>query len=411
MNHHIPFFSLERQLSNIKNSLELQINQLLSSNQFVGGPYVDTFEKKFATYTETTHAISCNSGTDALWLSLAALEITPNSIVLTTPFSFIASSSEIAAHKAHPVFIDIDESYNICPKKIETWLKIHAIVRHDRAVHKKTGFPIAGIISVDLFGQCANYNAIKSIANDWNLWIIEDACQAVGAHIDNKKAGTFGDISCFSLYPTKNLGVCGDGGVMTTNSTQLAEKLFKLRNHGRATHYNYECQGRNSRLDAIQALIATEKLKYLDDYNDRRREIAQYYTKRLSKIPFIKTPRETVGHHVYHQYSIQVTNRKTIQEQLLEKKIETNIFYPKTLDQIPFLTPPKELATDCPIAHNTTQNILALPIWPELTDNEIKYVCSCLENSYVVNRNPRPLDTPAIAYTRGKRGCSESGLS
>jgi dTDP-4-amino-4,6-dideoxygalactose transaminase len=246
MKQNIPFFSIKRQWINFKSDFLPDLDRLLESNQYIGGPYIEKFEKQFALYIESLHSISCNSGTDALWLALKALEIRPSSIVLTTPFSFIASSSEIVAHLAQPVFIDVDESYNICPKKIENWLKSNAKIQNNKAFHKQTGRPIEGIVTVDLFGQCANYPRIKSIAKEWGLWIIEDACQAIGSHIKNKKAGMFGDISCFSLYPTKNLGVCGDGGVLTTNDEELSGKLFQLRNHGRKNHYEYEGYGRKT---------------------------------------------------------------------------------------------------------------------------------------------------------------------
>jgi dTDP-4-amino-4,6-dideoxygalactose transaminase len=381
----IPFFSLARQWQTVKKTINPKLQTLYESNQFIGGPYVSNFETSFAKYTGSSHAISCNSGTDALWLALKALEINPQSIVLTTPFSFIASSSEIAAHNAHPIFIDVDGSYNISPKKIESWLKINGTIRNNQTFHKKTNFPIVGIITVDLFGQCADYKKIKTIANEWNLWIIEDACQAIGAHINNKKAGTFGDISCFSLYPTKNLGAYGDGGVMTTNNNELAEKLTKLRNHGRASHYNYEMLGRNSRLDAIQALIATEKLQLLDDANNRRRKIAHTYSKRFKNLPYIKIPTEQVGHHVYHQYCVEVVgevvDRNFLQNHLSSQGVGTNIFYPKALNDIPFLQPPAALATKTPITKKLTQNILALPIWPELTDSEVNYICDCVESA------------------------------
>jgi len=389
MKQSIPFFSLSRQWQNLKKTIEPKILNLLESNQFVGGPYVVDLEKKFSEYIGSSHAIGCNSGTDALWLALKALKVEPNSIVLTTPFSFIASSSEIATQRANPGFIDIDETYNISPRKSETWLKLHAIKNDKQVIHKKTGQKISGIITVDLFGQCANYNAIKKIANEWNLWIIEDACQAVGAHVEsklfasklftNKKAGTLGDIACFSLYPTKNLGVCGDGGLLTTNNSELAQELYKLRNHGRKSNYEYECYGINSRLDAIQALVATEKLEILDKLNNRRREIAQSYTKRLEKLSFIQTPEEITGHHVYHQYCIQTENRDLLRKHLTDQNVGTNIFYPKSLDQIPFLTPEKDLQTECPVAQQATKTILALPVWPELTDEEVDYVCDCVE--------------------------------
>jgi dTDP-4-amino-4,6-dideoxygalactose transaminase len=383
MKYEIPFFSLKRQWGTIKKNILPQLDALLESNQFVGGPYVTEFEKQFAQYTNSAHAIACNSGTDALWLALHALEIEPSSIVLTTPFSFIASSSEVIAHRAYPLFLDVDESYNICPKKIETWLKSNAIMLNNKAFYKKNNAPISGIITVDLFGQCANYPHIKAIADEWNLWIIEDACQAIGAHINNQNAGTLGDITCFSLYPTKNLGVCGDGGVMTTSNPYLAERLLVLRNHGRKSGYEYECYGLNSRLDAVQAMIATEKLHSLDVWNTRRREIAHIYTNRLKNIPTIKTPVEKTGYHVYHQYCIEVANRDQLKKHLEEKNIGTNIFYPKSLNQIPYLNQAEEYKTHCPIAEQLPKTILALPIWPELTDEEVNYICDCIEETQV----------------------------
>lgn len=385
----IPFFSLKRQWNNVKENIESTIHKLLKSNQFIGGPYVEEFEKQFTKYIQCTHCISCNSGTDALWLALKALNTKPNSLILTTPFSFIASSSEIIAHNAHPVFIDIDEkTYNICPQKIEHWLKLNATIINKQATHKQSGKTIQGMIIVNLFGQGADYNAIKLIANKWNLWIIEDACQSIGAHINKQKTGNFGDISCFSFYPTKNLGIFGDGGTLTTNNATLAEKLFQLRNHGRKNHYEYEFYGKNSRLDAIQAAIATEKLKLIDSFNNRRREIANCYSEKLSNIPFIKIPQEKIGYHVYHQYCIQLINNKNLnirnelREYLTNNNIGTNIFYPKGLHQISFLNKNKQLKTDCSITEKATQNILALPIWPELKNQEINLICSHIKKFF-----------------------------
>lgn len=392
MKYNIPFFSLKRQWANLEQSILPQLHNLLKQNQYIGGPYVSQFETHFKHYTGAAHAISCNSGTDALWLALKALNIKADSIVLTTPFSFIASSSEIVAHLAHPLFIDVDESYNICPQKIENWLKSNAKNCNGKTFHTKSNRLIEGIIVVDLFGQCADFTQIKSIAKEWNLWIIEDACQAVGAHINNQKAGTFGDISCFSLYPTKNLGVCGDGGIMTTNNADLAETLKKIRNHGRASHYEYECYGINSRLDAIQALIGTEKLKRLDEYNNRRREIAQQYTEQLSQIPGITVPKETSGHHVYHQYCILLESQKhrdALRAHLTAHNIGTNIFYPKALNEISYLIPEKMLQTECPNNKRYCQTILALPIWPELTDDEVAYVCGTIRVYRVRQALPR----------------------
>ncbi|MCK4650859.1 DegT/DnrJ/EryC1/StrS family aminotransferase [Candidatus Babeliales bacterium] len=385
MKKNIPFFSLQRQYENMKEKLNLVIKDVLESQKFIGGNFVESFEKKFSCYTKTTHAISCNSGTNALWLALKALDIKQNDIVLTTPFSFISSSSEIVSLGAHPVFVDIDtKTFNIDIAKIETWIEKNTLYKENRLIEKRTGHPISGIIPVDIFGQCADYKKIKLIAEKYNLWIIQDSCQSIGA-VDSqgKKAGTQANISCFSFYPTKNLGAFGDGGCCTTNNQFLAEKIIQLRNHGRKTHYNYTMYGINSRLDGIQAAVLNEKLNFIDDWNDKRRSIAKIYNEKLSNIDFIQIPESNNGKHVFHQYCINIKSnclqRDEFIYQLNKMGIGTNIYYPKALTQIEFLNKDKRLKNNCPIAQNLTQTILALPIWPELKNEEVEYVCSCIK--------------------------------
>ncbi len=393
MQNKVPFFSLERQYKKTKSKIQEVVQKVLDSQQYIGGPFVQDFENKFKDYVKVNHAISCNSGTDALWLALKALDVQKNDIVLTTPFTFIASSSEIAAHEAHPVFIDVDEkTYNIDPQKIALWLSENAIQNGKTTVHKKTGFPITGILTVNIFGRCADYKAIKEIAKEWNLWIIEDAAQSIGAtDEDGKTSGTFGDIACFSFYPTKNLGAFGDGGCCTTNNEYLAERLIQLRNHGRKSHYNYTMQGINSRLDAIQAAVLSEKLNSLDELNASRREIAKTYKEKLSNLDFLKLPQEVNGKHVYHQYCMQVTGilRDQFSKYLNDAGIATNIYYPKSLDQMEFLNKDARLKNECPVSKKLTANILALPIWPELTKEEINYVCEVISNMQQQNVLPK----------------------
>ena len=382
MNKIIPFFSLEKQYKQNKIKIKNSIANVLDTQKFIGGSFVQDFEKNFSNYINSKFAVSCNSGTDALWIALKALDIQKNSIVITSPFSFISSSSEIVAHKSHPVFIDIEkDSYNIDPKKISSWINENTEFINNKLVHKNTNFPVVGIITIDIFGQCAGYEKIKSIADKYNLWIIEDACQAVGS-IDesNKKAGTLGNISCFSFYPTKNLGAFGDGGCCTTNDESLFEKLICLRNHGRKSHYNYSMQGINSRLDGIQAAVLSEKLKFINKLNNSRRKIAKIYNEKLSKLNSIKLPKEINGFHTFHQFCIQIPkNRDLFAQYLKEEGIGTNIYYPKSLNQIEFLNIDKRLKTDCSISENLTQTILALPIWPELEIKEVEYICDIIK--------------------------------
>lgn len=377
----IPFFSLERQWSSIETILREAMNATLASQQYVNGPATIEFEQKLAAYTGATFAVGCNSGTDALWLALKALGLKEHEIVLTTPFSFIASSSEIVALGAIPVFIDIDpETFNISASNLERWLSTNAVAGKNGPIHRETGKKIAGILTVNIFGQCANYPAIKKIADTWKLWIIEDAAQSIGSSIENRAAGTLGDISCFSFYPTKNLGALGDAGAVTTSNENLYQELKKLRNHGRLSHYEYEGIGKNSRLDSLQAAALLAKLPLVDAYNKRRRAIAEYYDQALLGLPSIKTPLALEGYHTYHQYCIRVAapQRDALRAFLTERGIGTNVFYPTDFTRIRFLNPVAELIESCPIAQALTQQIIALPIWPELTEQEIEYVATSI---------------------------------
>jgi dTDP-4-amino-4,6-dideoxygalactose transaminase len=396
MKKQIPFFSLAKQYKHNKKIFDNCVQQILESQKFIGGEFVQAFEKKFSNYTKAKHTISCNSGTDALLLALKSLHLKKNTIVLTTPFSFISSSSEIVALGAHPVFIDIDkETYNIDPEKIKVWLKTHTIKKRNQLLHNTTGYPISGIITVDIFGQCANYKSINEVAKMYNLWVIQDSCQSIGAiDTQGKTAGTHADVSCFSFYPTKNLGAFGDGGCCTTNDEERATLITQLKNHGRTTHYNYQRLGINSRMDAIQAEILNAKLDMIDTWNKKRKEIAKVYNKALANIHFLQLPQAINGSHVYHQYCVQIINdtinRDEFIQKLKEHGIGTNIYYPKTLDQIPFLNTEPRLKNECPIATKLTETIVALPIWPELEMEDVNYVCDCIREvakSFIIQKH------------------------
>lgn len=403
----VPFFSLQRQWNNHSDELTNAQLAVAQSQQFVGGEFLATFEKKLRDFVGVNHVVGCNSGTDALWMALDVLKIASNTIVLTTPFSFIASSSEIVAHGGVPVFVDIDPvSYNICPHKLRTWLEKNTLVLHNKTIHRETGHHVAGMIVVDLFGQLADYVELKKIAAEWNLWIIEDACQAIGAHENQVQAGAHGDIGTFSFYPTKNLGAMGDAGALTTNNPWLAERLLKLRNHGRKNHYEYEEYGINSRLDGMQAAALSAKLPYLENYNFARRTHAAQYRTRLSGIPHIRLPQEIIGFHTYHQFSLTLVDdatpaaRNTLMQKLAERGIDTRVFYPEPLHKIPFLSTHPQLVSHCPEAERAARSIISLPIWPELTKNEIDFVCDgiirALDDMYGQHTKASQQQTPSI---------------
>lgn len=379
----IPAFSLKRQIDTFKDSYLQSLDAVIESQQFIGGTFVATFEKEFAQYLQVKHVISCNSGTDALWMALQALQLKKNDIVLTTPFSFIASSSEIAAHEAFPVFIDIEpDTYNMSPVLLEQWLTTQTTKKDGKLIHKKTGFPVVGILPVDLFGQCADFERLTQIAKNWGLWIVEDCAQATGATLQGKQAGTIGTIGIFSFYPTKNLGAFGDGGCCVTDDAELAERLVVIRNHGRKANYDYTGMGINSRLDAFQAAVLSLRLKHLDTFNENRRAIADRYNKALSTKKSFVVPQEKIGTHVYHQYSITLQGslagkRDVLCAALTASGVQTRIFYPQPLSSIPFLTTCKELMTMCPVTDFVSHNVFSLPMWPELTEQEVD---SIIEN-------------------------------
>lgn len=378
----IPFFSLGKQVENISKEINATLQEVLNSQQFINGAFVEKFETAMSKYLGVNHVVGCNSGTDALWLALKALGVKKDIIVLTTPFSFIASASEIAPHGGHVVFIDIEQqTLNIDPQKLESWLQTNAVFKNGVATHKVTGFAVGGIVSVDIFGQCADYKQLRRIADEWGLWIIEDACQAIGAEIDGIKAGNFGDVAAFSFYPTKNLGAFGDAGCCTTNNPELAEKILRLRNHGRKTHYDYVEHGINSRLDGMQAAILTTKLAHLEEWTERRRAIAAVYNQQFANIPFIKRPTQILGRHVYHQYSMLVMDkqgnilRDELKAFLADRGVATCIYYPKALHQIEFLNTLPALENHCPVTERVVQSVLSLPVWPELEDQQVLYIC------------------------------------
>jgi len=333
-----------------------------------------------------------------LWLALKALNLQSGECVLTTPFSFIASSSEIFAHGAHPVFIDIDENtYNLSPQVLHEWLEKNTV--RDGAVtkHKSTGLKITGILVVNIFGLCANFTAIRALAKEYNLWIIEDAAQSVGAAHNNIPSGKLGDISCFSFYPTKNLGAAGDAGIVTTHSAELAKKLLTLKSHGRpnVAHYAYDGYGLNSRLDALQAVILDEKLHHLPAWLMRRQEIGRRYTKALSLMPGITTPYDD-GTHTYHQYAIRISSSKAgftrdeLAAHLTQNGIGNRVFYPQSLHEIPYLQTHRDLYTQCIVSKKLCSEILALPVWPEMTNDEVDLVISSIE-SYAHQHNKRAI--------------------
>jgi len=378
MANKIKFLDLSSQYKSIKKEIDKAIKRVLESNQFIGGDEVKEFEKEIAKFCSTKYALSVNSGTDALFLSLKALGIGLGDEVITTPFTFISTAEVIANCGAKPVFVDIDpKTFNINPLKIE------------EKINKKT----KAIIPVHLFGQMADMTRIMRIARKYGLYVIEDAAQAIGAEYKNKKAGTFSDLGCFSFFPSKNLGGYGDGGMVVSNNEELAEKIRLLKNHGSSPKEKYLnlILGTNSRLDTIQAAILRVKLKHLEEWSKARAKKAGLYTNQLGKLKELITPSIASGRtHIFHQYTIRVNEqvRDKLNKYLSSQGIPTMIYYPVPLHLQPAFKYLGYKKGDFPEAEKASEEVISLPIYPELNKNDqnfiIKKIRTCLAKEFLL---------------------------
>lgn len=356
----IQMVDLKRQYQHYKPEIDRAIQAVITSAQFINGPDVTKLAEELQDYLNVRYAIPCASGTDALQLALMALDIQPGDEIITTPFTFISTAETIALLGARPVYADIDEkTYNIDPAKIEA-----AITPQTRAV-----------IPVHLYGHPADLDAILSISQKHNIALIEDSAQAVGARYKGKPVCSFGDIGCISFFPSKNLGAYGDAGMVVTNNEKLAEKIKMVANHGSRRRYYHELLGVNSRLDTIQAAVLRVKLKYLDQWNRKRQDIAAYYNQGLQNsgigTPFVADYAE----HIYHQYTIQVENRDALQTFLRGKNIPSAIHYPVPLHLQPaFRSLSGYQEGDFPVAEQVAGKVISLPMHPDLTRQEQDYI-------------------------------------
>ncbi len=375
----IPPLDLTQQYETIRPAVEAAVLELLASGRYIGGEAVADFEQQFAQYIGTDHAVSCNSGTDALFLALRALGIGPGDEVITTAFTFFATAEVISAVGATPVFVDLEpEGFNLDLAQVEA-----AITPKTRAV-----------IPVHLFGQAVDMTQLLAIAQAHSLSIVEDCAQASGAEWNGHKVGSQGHIGCFSFFPTKNLGACGDGGAITTHDTALANKIRMLREHGMPQRYYHEEIGITSRLDAIQAAILSIKLRHLDEWNQRRQALAQRYTQLLEAIPGIVAPRNLPGGtSVWHQYTIRVVrdpselgaaNRDKIKQQLQDRGISSMIYYPVPLHRQKVYLSLGYGPGSLPRTEQAATQVLSLPMFPELAIADQDQVIQSLKACCVV---------------------------
>ncbi|MBI5049697.1 MAG: DegT/DnrJ/EryC1/StrS family aminotransferase [Nitrospirae bacterium] len=354
----IPMLDLRAQYRLLKPEIENAIKEILESGHFILGPNVEALEKETAQYHGVKYALGLASCTDALHLSLKALGIKNGDEVITTPFTFIATAEAIAYVGAVPVFADIHrETLNIDPSQIE----------------KKITPRTKAVIPVHLFGQPADMSEISQIARKYNLKVIEDCAQAFGAQYKGFRSGNTGDVGCFSFYPSKNLGAYGDGGMVITNNQEIFEKIKLLRNHSTTAPYRHSSIGYNSRLDEIQAAILRIKLRHIDSYNQKRREIARLYTTMLNST--VQCPVELPDRiHVYHQYTIRSLNRTEIQNFLNENSVSSVIYYPVPLHLQEAFKYLGHKEGNFPEAESAAREVLSLPIYPELQLEQVKFI-------------------------------------
>lgn len=365
----VPLLDLKAQYSEIKSELMAAVEDVFERQQFILGPDVASLEKAVAAYSTTSHAIGCASGSDALLLALMALDTRPGDEVITTPFTFFATGGAIARLGARPVYVDIDPAtFNIDPAAIE------------RAITEKT----RAIMPVHLFGQVAEMDEIMEIAARHNLYVIEDAAQAIGAEYKGRRAGSIGHIGCLSFFPTKNLGGAGDGGMVLTNDDHLAEKIRTLRVHGGRIEYVYKMVGCNSRLDELQAAVLRVKLKHLDSWTERRRENACFYNQLFAEHCPMVIPPVTRDYckHIFHQYTIRAPKRDGLMNWLKERKIGSKVYYPVPLHLQECFAYLGYRSGDLPHAELASQEVLSLPIYPELTKEQMTLVVNTIREFY-----------------------------
>jgi dTDP-4-amino-4,6-dideoxygalactose transaminase len=371
---------LSRQYASIREEVLAAIERVCSSQHYILGEEVEALERELATFCGVAHAVGCASGTDALWLALLAAGVGPGDIVITTPLSFFASASAIVRAGGRPIFVDVDpHTLNLDPAQVEKYL------RAGRSTH------LRALLPVHLYGQCADMGAFQRLADEFQLALVEDAAQAIGASWNSRRAGSTALTAAFSFYPSKNLSAYGEAGIVTTNNSDFAERMRRLRNHGSPKRYLHEELGWNSRLDAIQAAVLRVKLPYVEKWNRQRRERAANYDRLLTQsgltaatgdAPVRLLASAPKAHHVFHQYVIRAPRRDGLRQFLAERKIGTEVYYPIPLHRQPVFAYLGYSEGDLPEAENATREVLALPMFPELTEDEQQWVVESVAEFY-----------------------------
>jgi dTDP-4-amino-4,6-dideoxygalactose transaminase len=383
----VPLLDLKPQYRPLAAEIQAAIEKVCANQQFILGPGVKELEASVAAYSQCRHGIGVSSGTDALLLALMALGIGPGDAVITSPFTFFATAGTIARAGARPLFCDIDPvTFNLSPAALETFLEKHCERREGELLHRASGARVRALMPVHLYGQVADMLPLMESARRYGLKVIEDAAQAIGAEdAEHKRAGSFGDIGCLSFFPTKNLGAFGDAGMCVTQDAALAERMEILRAHGGKPKYYHALIGGNFRLDELQAVVLSVKLKRLDDWTAGRQRNAAFYDAafRRAQLDAVQTPHASLGvRHIYNQYVIRARERDALRAYLTAAGVGTEIYYPVPLHLQQCFAYLGSKPGDHPQSERAAGETLALPIYPELSESQLQYVVDTIAAFY-----------------------------
>lgn len=363
----VPFIDFKEQNRMIQGEIDLGFKKVFEKGDYILGEQAQTFETAFSQYCEAKYGVGVNSGTDALHLAMAALDLQEGDEVIVPTHTFIATALCVSFARATPVFVDIEpDTYNMDPKSFE------------KAITKKT----KAVIPVHIYGQPANMDEIMAIAHKHGITVVEDAAQAHGSRYKGKRIGSIGDVACFSFYPTKSLGACGDAGMIVTNNKEIYEKVLMLRDYGRKGRYEHKIKGTNSRLDTLQAVVLNAKLKHLDEWNKMRASHAAYYAELLKGLKGVVTPiTRTDRTHVFQTYAVRLPNRDKVMEALKAKGIGALIHYPIPLHMQEAYADAGFKKGDFPVAEALANDVMSLPMFPHMTKEQIEVVVNALKES------------------------------
>jgi dTDP-4-amino-4,6-dideoxygalactose transaminase len=385
----VPLLDLQAQYATIKDKVRAAVDGVFETQRFVLGTNVLALEEEIASYCGVPYAVGVASGTDALLISLKALGVGSGDAVVTVPFTFFATAGTIANLGARPIFVDIEAAgFEMDPEKLSDFFARECTFSPatKKTVHKPSNTTVKAILPVHLYGQCAEMDDILSIARRYNLPVVEDACQAIGATFKGRNAGSIGDLGCFSFFPSKNLGGAGDGGMIITSNPQLAERVRLLRTHGAHQKYFHSIVGFNSRLDELQAAILRVKLPYLQRWSAARKENALRYGddfREAGLLPQVTPPAVLPDRsHIFHQYVVRCKRRDELQSFLKAAGIGTEVYYPVPLHEQECFRPLCYAPADLPVSQAAAKETLALPIYPELSEGQRRYVVDTMANFY-----------------------------